>query len=130
MGVGESFYKTPGDFMAESNRLGISKRIPFIPKELELGKTIVYLAHPKACQVKESSALQKAMAIVGGQEVEQPRLVESEKVEYKTGIFSAFIPQRVEKLIWQKDATQEELKKLEKRGITPVVIKDGDMDHA
>ncbi len=130
MGVGEKFYKTPGDFQEEAQRLGISKRIPFIPRELELGKTIVYLAHPKACQVKESAALQQAMAILGGEETERPRLIESEKIEYKLGIFTAFIPQRVEKLIWGKDATPEEIERLEKRGITPVVIKDGDLDHA
>lgn len=130
MGVGEKFYKTPGDFSKEAQRLGISKRIPFIPRELELGKTIVYLAHPKACQVKESAALQQAMAILGGEETERPRLIESEKIEYKLGIFTAFIPQRVEKLIWEKDATPEEIERLEKRGITPVVIKDGDLDHA
>lgn len=138
MGVGEKFYKTPGDFLEEAYQLGISKRIPFIPKELELGKTIVYLAHPKACLIRESPALQQAMAIISGtgassglgEETTQPRLVETETVKYKLGIFTAFIPQRVEKLIWDKDATPEELKKLEKRGITPVIIKDGDVDHA
>lgn len=130
MGVGEKFYKTPGDFSKEAQRLGISKRIPFIPRELELGRTIVCLAHPKACQVKESAALQQAMAILGGEEAERPRLIESEKIEYKLGIFTAFIPQRAEKLIWEKDATPEEIERLEKRGITPMVIKDGDLDHA
>lgn len=130
MGVGEKFYKTPGDFLEEAHQLGISKRIPFIPKDLELGKTIVYLAHPKACQVKESVALQKMLAIVSGDESNQPKLLDTEKVEYKLGIFSAFIPHRVEKLVWEKDATPEELEKLEKRGITPVIIKDGDVDHA
>ncbi|MGQ9545955.1 MAG: hypothetical protein ACUVTR_02150 [Dehalococcoidia bacterium] len=130
MGVGARFYKTPGDFMKEASQLGVSKRIPFIPKELKLGKTIVYLAHPKACQVKESSALQQAMAILNAAETTQPRLVETETVEYKLGIFSAFIPQRVEKLIWEKDATPEELEKLKKRGVTPVIIEDGDLDHA
>ena len=130
MGVGEKYYKTPQDFMEEADRLGVSKRIPFIPKELELGKTVVYLAHPKACQVKESPALQRAMAIIRPPEETQVQLMEVEKVECKVGIFSAFIPQRVEKLIWEHDATPEELEKLEKRGITPVIVKDGDVDHA
>jgi hypothetical protein len=129
MGVGEKYYKTPMDFITEGTRLGISKRIPFIPKELELGKTVVYLAHPKACLVKQPVVLQRAMAVVTGEEQDQPRLLESEKEEYKMGIFSAFIPRRIEKLIWEKDATPEELKNLEKRGITPVIIKDGDLDH-
>lgn len=37
---------------------------------------------------------------------------------------------RVEKLIWRHDADEKTLKSLEKRGITPVIIEDGDMDHA
>jgi len=130
MGVGEKFYKTPGDFLEEANRLGISKRIPFIPKEMELGKTVVYLAHPRACEVRETVGIQQAMAILDGSEAKHPRLVDSEKVEKTLGIFTVFIPRRVEKLIWESQASPEELEKLEKRGITPVVIPDGDRDHS
>ena len=130
MRVGEQHYKTPGDFSREARSMGISKRIPFIPREMELGKTIVYLAHAKACVEVTSPALQQAMALLRPPEDGQQALVESQKVEHKLGIFSAFIPQRVEKLLWEKDATPEELEKLEKRGITPVIIKDGDQDHA
>jgi hypothetical protein len=130
MGVGEKYYKTPGDFLAEAHDLGISKRIPFIPKEMELGKTIVYLAHPKACMVKVPSYMQQVMAIVEEADSEQRRLFEVERMEKRQGIFCAFIPRKVEKLIWESQATPEEMAKLEKRGITPVIIKDGDMDHA
>ena len=129
MGVGERYYKTPADFSMEANRLGISKRIPHIPKELILGQTVVYLAHPKACQIQQAVAVQQAMAIVEGYQTKRPKLLESARVERRQGIFSAFIPQRVEKLIWEKDATGEEIEKLGKRGITPVVIKDGNTDH-
>jgi len=45
------------------------------------------------------------------------------------GIFCAFRPQRIEKLIRESDATPEELKKLEKRGITPIKVPDNDPDH-
>lgn len=127
--VGEKYYKTPTDFLDEAHLLGISKRIPFIPKDLELGKTIIYLAHPKACEVKVAPALQEAMALVEENQTKQPRLLETERNEKRLGIFCAFIPERVEKLIWEKDATPEELEKLEKRGITPIPIPDGDPDH-
>lgn len=130
MRVGEQHYKMTSDFVQEAFRLGISKRIPFIPKELKLGGTVIYLSHPKACLVRESVALQQAMAIVTSGDVNTPQLFEVEKVEHKMGIFSAFIPQRVEKLIWESDATPEEIQALEKRGITAVVIKNGDVDHA
>jgi len=70
------------------------------------------------------------MAIVKEAHTNQPRLLETEKVSKALGIFCAFIPKRVEKLIWESQATPEELEKLEKRGITPVLIPDGDADHA
>lgn len=127
--VGAGNYKTPQEFIREAISQGISKRIPFIPKDLELGKTVVYLAHPKAYAVKEPAELQEAMAIVEEAQTKQPRLLETGKVEKALGIFCAFIPKRVEKLIWKKDATPEELEKLEHRGITPVVIPDGDKDN-
>jgi len=130
MGVGEKFYKTPSDFLEEAHHLGVSKRIPFIPKELELGKTVIYLAHPRAIEVREPVALQQAMSILEESETKQPRLLETEKVEKRLGIFTAFIPQRIEKLIWESEASSAELEKLKERGITPVIIKDGDTDHA
>ena len=128
--VGAGNYKTPFDFLNEAKTMGISKRIPFIPKDLELGKTVVYLAHPKACEAREPVALQQAMAIVEGPETKQPRLLETERVEKALGIFCAFIPKRVEKLVWESELTDEKLEQLEKRGITPVPIPAGDIDHA
>jgi hypothetical protein len=44
------------------------------------------------------------------------------------GIFSAFIPKRVEKIIWDTEAKPKLLKSLEKRGITPIILKK-DTDH-
>ncbi len=132
--VGAGNYKTPGDFLDEATRMGISKRIPFIPKELRLGETVVYLAHPRACEVKVPAVMQQAMAIVSDQpgesHIEQPRLLEAERNEKKLGIFCAFIPQRVEKLIKESEATPEELENLQIRNITPIVVPDGDKDHA
>ena len=46
-----------------------------------------------------------------------------------SAIFYAFRPQRVEMLIWESEATSENLEKLKKRGITPIVVPDGDPDH-
>lgn len=126
--VGEKYY-TPESFLDEAVAMGISKRIPFIPKGMELGKTVVYLAHPKACQVKVPAALQQAMSIVEESETKQPQLLETERIEKKVGIFCAFIPQKIEKLVWESDLTDEKREQLEKRGITPIPIPDGDSDH-
>ena len=130
MGVGEKYYKTPDDFTREAWEMGVSKRIPFVPKELKLGETVIYLAHPKACEVREPVAMQQAMAILEEARTKQPRLLETERVEKSPGIFTAFIPQRIEKLIWESQATPEELEKLDKRGIKPVIVPEGDRDHA
>lgn len=132
MMVGEKYY-TPESFMEEASSMGVSKRIPFIPKKLKLGETIVYLAHPKACLVKEVPVLQEHMAIkfVGSDKDNgQPRLLEAEKEDKALGIFCAFIPQRIEMPIWKSKLTDEKKEELEKRGITPVQIPDGDADHA
>lgn len=132
MRVGKQSYPTPGHFIAEGMDMGISKKIPFIPKELKVGQTSIYLAHPRACVniLQPEEAVQEAEAIVKGEDTPQGRLIDAERVEYSMGIFAAFSPQRIELLIWQHDARPETLKKLEKRGITPVIIRDGDLDHA
>jgi len=98
--VGEEFY-TPASFIAEAARMGVSKRIPAVPRNLKLGESWVLLAHPKACQTDEPAP----------------------------GVFYAFKPQRVEMLIWESEATPEYLAELEKRKVTPVIIPDGDPDH-
>jgi len=130
MVVGAGNYKKPEDFLEEAHRMGISKRIPFIPRELELGKTVVYLAHPKACEVRLPVLTQQISSILEGEESNRPRLVDAEKVEKALGIFTAFIPQRIEKLVWESELTDEKREQLEKRGITPIPIPDGDEDHA
>jgi len=127
--VGAGSYPTPQDFVKEALAMGISKRIPFIPKGLELGKTVLYLAHPKACEVREPVALQQAMAIVQETQTKQPKLLETERIEKKLGIFCAFIPKRVEKLIWEDELTDKKREQLEKQGITPIPIPVRDKDH-
>ena len=129
MTVGAKYY-TPMSFMEEATEMGVSKRIPFIPKKLKLGTTVVFLAHPKAVEVRESLAVQQAMSIVEDKSNPQLRLLAAErKPRYEMGIFCAFVPTRVEGLIRESKATPESLKELEKRGITAVFVPDGDSDH-
>lgn len=151
MKVGEQHYPTPADFMREGVEQGISKRISAVPRDFELGKTIIYLAHPRACESRTPAAVQEAMDIIEEGTADargsvlsseptaagialrgQPKLLEAEKVEKTLGIFTAFIPQRIEKLYWKSELdamSPEDLEKLNKRGITPVGIPDGDKDH-
>lgn len=141
MMVGEKFYPTPDDFNREAAELGVSKRIPFIPKKLVLGETIIYLAHNKAVCLNEPANGNASRLSFwdenGGKDgsiAKDPvRLVDAEKREYALGIFRAFIPQRIEKIYWQSELdnmSEDEKKDLAKRGITPVGVPDGDKDHA
>lgn len=96
--IGEVGY-TPESFTKEALVMGVSRRIPAIPRNLELGQTVVLVAHRNACG------------------------------EDAPGIFHAFIPTRLELLIWDSEATPERIAELGKRGIVPIVIPDGDKDH-
>jgi len=100
MFVGEQYY-TPQGFLDEAASQGISKRISRIPNNLELGKTIVYLAHRKCS--------------FGNMQV--------------PAVFMAFRPQRVEQLIWESENVAEIVEEMKAKGITPVVIPDGDREH-
>lgn len=130
MTVGKKYY-SPQSFLEEATRIGICKRIPFIPKKLVFGSSVIYLAHPEAVEIRESPVMQEVLGILedaegGGQR----RLLEAERKPHKAmGIFCAFGPQRIEKLIKESDATPEEVEKLKKRGITPIKVPDNDLDH-
>lgn len=99
MWVGEKFYPTPDDFLMEARRMGISKRIATVPKDFVVSKDWILLAHKKAiCDIVDG------------------------KTEYIAGIFQAFKPTRIEYVV-KGDETQEELERMEKRGITLVDVK-------
>jgi len=100
MWVGSKFY-TKSSFIEEAREMGISKRIHFVPKGLELGKTWVLLAYRERVS----------------------------KDEVRNEIFYAFRPTKVEMLINQSEATQEKIEELQKRGITPIIVPDNDPDH-
>ena len=111
--VGKGFY-TPEKFIEEAKRMGVCKRISHIPKDLKLGEDWVFLAHPEACE----------------KEVENPNSLNGKGKEKVPGIFYVFKPQRVEKIVTETQAKDEdEMEKLRKRGITPITVPDDDPDH-
>ena len=122
--TGEKFY-TPESFMKESHLMGISRRIPQIPKGLKVGKTVVYMAHRKAI-VERVPTTARTKPLVNG---EVNGLF---KTKFTAGIFMAFVPQRVEMLVSEHTSTNDlEMAKLKKRGITPVVVPDEHLsDHS
>lgn len=96
MWVGEMYY-TPRSFTLEAARMGVSKRLGQVPKDLHIGVDWVLLAHPKACPGEM-------------------------KGEYEPRIFYAFKPSAIEYIVNGKE-TKKELDKLEKRGFTLVKLK-------
>lgn len=104
--IGEQHYKTDKAFVDESQLMGISRRIANVPREFELGKTWVFLAHRKT-QFKPPSAIHTQ---VDPADFRRP------------AIFSFFIPCRIEYVIDPDNDTPAELQKLYNRGITLVEI--------
>lgn len=126
--IGEQHYSTPSDFLNEGVHQGFSRRIKSVPRGFEVGKTVVFLAHNKAVTVNIPVAVQQALAIIDGDK--QDRLLEAEQKEHHPGIFTAFIPQRIVKLMWESEVTDEVRDHYAKQGITVKSIPDGDKDHA
>lgn len=99
--VGQAFYETPEAFMREANSMGVSRRINTVPRDLEVGKTWVLLAHMAAWP---------------------PTLSDPKG---KPGIFSAFKPKKIEYVV-KGDEGEEELERLRERGIEPVEVRHAD----
>jgi len=108
MWVGEKFYPTPADFMREGAAMGVSKRIPQIPKDFKVGESWIMLAHRKAIGPLTLDTL--ADDPEGGKER-----------QYQAGVFQAFKPARIEYVV-KGTETEEELDRLEKRGLTLVKV--------
>lgn len=104
--IGGQFYPTPAAFLAEADRLGISRRIAAVPKGLEIGKTWVLLAHRKAIYPRVGEWIEKGTVLSG---------------EPRPGIFHVFRPDRIEYVV-KGSESQAELDALEKRGLTLVRI--------
>lgn len=109
--IGESFYRRPHEFVREWLSAGISRRLGRIPREFEVGKTWVLLAHRKGITGTDAQ----------GNPFHTP------------AIFAAFKPTAIEYVITGKES-EDELDRLEKRGFVLIkVIRDidaqMDIDH-
>lgn len=108
--IGEATYKTPGDWLEEATKLGISRRISTVPLDFKLGETWIMVAHIKA--IAETCKLKN------------PRdceICKGKVWHYTPAVFQVFRPQAIEYVVTGKE-TEEELERLVKRGITPVRI--------
>ncbi len=100
--VGNKFYN-PQSFIEEAYKMGISKRIGAVPRNFQIGKTWVFLGHPKA-GFKDNHNV--------------------------PAIFYVFKPSRIEKIVTEMDFKDtEKMDKLRKQGITPVPVTDTEEHH-
>jgi hypothetical protein len=129
--IGGKFYKTPEDWAAESRKMGVSRRISQIPKDFVVGKTWVFVGHreavTKGCEVcggKGHTIVDENQPWIGAAVGKRVHCEECEGTGEikKPGVFHAFKPDRIEKVV-DEDITEKEVEKLRKRGITPVVVK-------
>ena len=134
--VGEKFY-TVESFLQESADMGISRRINSIPRGFKVGKTWIFMAHRKCIQKWNEDGPKDVMGM-------------PTETEHVPGIFTAFRPQRIEKLVKQSEyETHQKIDGLLEtslidpcemeiynrlrqdigRGITLVPVSDDDPDH-
>jgi hypothetical protein len=128
--IGRAHY-TPGEFLDEGRRLGVSRRISAVPKGLVLGETWVLLAHLDAVPPKDAGRCTVCQFGEPAHRPGAPAEVCSSYQEPKAspGIFCAFIPRAVELILKESDATPERLEKEAKRGVSVVTVPDSDKDH-
>lgn len=119
--VGGSFYKKPSDWTKEAAEMGVSRRIPHVPKDFVAGKTWVWVAHRKAidepcphCRDSVKKALTEGAHAPCA-------FCDDTGTLYTPGVFHLFKPTAVE-YITKGNETEEELESLIKRGITPVKV--------
>ncbi len=110
MWVGNMYY-TPESFIEEANRQGVCKKIANVPKKLKLGKTIILLAHRKAFT----------------KEVEDKNTLTGVKLIKTSGIFYAFIPTRIEKIV-TNIPDDKTIRRYNKRGISLMLAKKVDKE--
>lgn len=133
--IGEAHYKTPADFLLETDlphpdgrKMGVSRRIAAVPKGFKLGETWVFVAHPKAI-VEDCDQC----GGTGWHNTSMPRTEDNtgfgkgkceecdEGKLYTTAIFHAFRPTALEYVVTGEE-TDEELEALEARGFTLVQV--------
>ena len=107
---------TPESFTLEAVKLGVSKRIPFIPASMKVGVDWMYLAYKRLIPTKNLNFVLP---------IDNP-----DRTGFAPGIFYAFRPTGFEYLITETQTKNAELLgSLKTKGITPVVVPDDDSDH-
>lgn len=119
--IGEKFYPTSGAWVEEARHMGVSRRIPHVPKEFEIGKTWVLAAHRKGIERLCPECTGRGFHIKDGGDSVMCEECGGSGVLHTPAIFHVFCPDRVEYVV-KDDDTEEKLEKIAKRGIRPVRV--------
>lgn len=118
--IGERYYKSPQDWQNEAMLMGVSRRVPAIPQGFKVGETLVLVAHPAYRKGVRCNCVREDN---GAGKFSEPdsdcRECNGNGVYDVAAIFHAFTPTRIEYIVIGTE-TEEELERLEKRGITLV----------
>lgn len=126
MWVGSRYY-TAGSFIQEANEMGVCKAINQLPKGLALGKTWIFLAHPKVTIYRDPEYLEAKENWKLGEEARDKL---APMPPERPAIFYAFTPERVEMLLPKSECTTEKLKEYTEKGITILPVPESEMkDH-
>lgn len=106
--VGAKHYATPEEFADEAAKMGISRRINYVPKGFKVGEHYVVLAHVKVRFLCDGK----------GDDCER---CHGSGFEEKPGAFRIFMPNNIEYVI-KGTETDEELEAMRERGIEPVIV--------
>jgi hypothetical protein len=127
MWVGDRFY-TPDTFLVEARELGVSKRVPSVPRWLVPGKTWVFLAHMKAGSGRCRRCTDGRVQGQPGEGLVHCVACDGTGTARVPAVFTAFVPTRVVRIV-PDDMPEESREALRKQGFTPVAVPAGDPDH-
>lgn len=126
--VGSRFYPTVRHFQQEAADMGISRRIQTVPHGFKLGQTWILLAHPRC--IEASSGCVNCGGTVAIHLPGNPSCSKFIADGPHAGIFMLFRPTRIEMLVTESQSRDRDvIEKLERRGITPIVVPDDDTHH-
>ena len=123
--IGRAFYKTPLDWLNESIRMGVSRRINKVPRGFVVGETWVLVAHreavPKPCPMCNGSGKTTNKTALGLESIGPCERCDKTGTIHTPGIFHVFKPTAIEYVITGHE-TADELEAIVKRGLTPVKV--------
>ena len=102
--VGVKHYPLVSQFCEEAERMGVSRRLNYKPRKLEIGKTWVLLAHGKA--------ITNAIEGTNG----------TKDMVQSPGIFRVFRPTALE-IVVEEGTSKGIVKQMKAEGYTPVIVR-------